>query len=319
MSQLKLAHAQIRFSCTQLIQELFQRSHVFRECLIEDYPTFLQLTVGIHQHTLPPPAAFAEKTKQLAISLTNDWYKKYGTAYKQLAMGYDFLKYHFKVDFTNLVPVTDEAKKEAKKKQLEAKRRILLDKYERMITGIEEKTQEIKENISKMQSCFDILVPRLDDEDALHAIFSAPTEGNTEESIVEDDEEQDADADGDGDDESIGAVYHDPMGVLTNALGSSRYKLTVDVSKDNPIQVIETPENTELFATLRESYRLIVSKQWPLATRWMDLLEDVDKEISDNQRERFEQIFKVVADLKESLLDAKIKSEDLGVNMETMY
>ncbi|KAF9160685.1 hypothetical protein DFQ26_005277 [Actinomortierella ambigua] len=318
MGQLKQAHAQIRYSCTQLIQELFQRSHVFRECLVEDYPIFLQLTVGIHQHSLPPPAAFAEKTKLLAISLTNEWYKKYGTAYKQLALGYDFLKYHFKVDFTNLVPVTKEAKEEAKRKQEEARQRVLLDKYERMTADIEDKTKDIKENINEMQSCFEILVPRLDNDDALHAIFGAPTENSEESSSDDYHEEHDIDKDDDG--EMVGGVYHDPMGVLVNALGSSRYKLTVNVSKDNPIQVIETPENANLFTALRESYRLIIGKQWPLVSRWMDLLEEVDKvALDDSQRERFEHTLNVVAELKESILDARMKSEDLGINIETMY
>jgi hypothetical protein len=74
----------IRFSSTQLIAELFQRSHVFRNLLVADYSIFLQLTVGIHQNTLPPPVVFAEKTKQLAVSLTNEWNNKYGAVYKQV-------------------------------------------------------------------------------------------------------------------------------------------------------------------------------------------------------------------------------------------
>ncbi|KAG0231524.1 hypothetical protein BGW42_000169 [Actinomortierella wolfii] len=302
MNQLKQKHAQIRYSCTQLIQELFQRSHVFRDCLVEDYPTFLQLTVGIHQHTLPPPVAFAEKTKQLAISLTNEWFKKYGTVYKQ-------------VDFTNLVPVTDEAKKEAKMAHEAARRRSLLDKYQWTVTEIEEKAQDIKENVRKMQSCFDILVPRLDDDDALRAIFGGELDDQEEKLVQENDEEQDDD----DANQMVGAVHHDPLGVFENALGSSRYKLTVNVSKTKPFEVTETPENTELFSSLRESYRLIISKQWPLVKRWMDLLENVDKEIADSERDNFEKILAVVADLKESLEDAKFKSEDLGVNMETMY
>ncbi|KAF9898720.1 High affinity Ca2+/Mn2+ P-type ATPase-like protein [Lobosporangium transversale] len=84
MIQLQRKHAQIRFSSTQLIAELFQRSHVFRELLVADYSIFLQLTVGIHQNPLPPPVLFANKTKQLAISLTNEWNAKYGSVYKQI-------------------------------------------------------------------------------------------------------------------------------------------------------------------------------------------------------------------------------------------
>ncbi|KAF9543920.1 hypothetical protein EC957_000371 [Mortierella hygrophila] len=324
MIQLKRKHAQIRYSSTQLIAELFQRSHVFRELLVADYPVFLQLTVGIHQHPLPLPVVFADKTKKLAISLTNEWHAKYGPVYKQIVLGYEFLRYHLKVDFSNLVPVTDEARSAEQRAQEELSRRIRQRKYEKAVVEIEEMSEDIQDNVRKMGSCFDILVPKLDDESALNAIFGAPTGSNI-------DKEQDTQGDDDVNDDSrmepddsdtaeqeVAWRQYDPMGVHDNALGTNRYKLTINVNRDNPVDVQESEDNAEVFTTLRECYRLIVKKHWPKVTEWMDVLMKADHEPGE-QRAEYDRLLKKAIDLKKSVTDAKSKSEDLGVNMETMY
>lgn len=145
--------------------------------MVADYSIFLQLTVGIHQNPLPPPAAFAERTKQLAISLTNEWNAKYGAIYKQVqvkylstvvacvvashfahtdpgslkvALGYEFLRYHLKVDFTNLVPVTEEARSAEKIAQEEMSRRLRQKKYEKAAVEMDEMADAIQENIRNM-------------------------------------------------------------------------------------------------------------------------------------------------------------------------
>jgi len=46
MQQLHIKHAEVRMSVCQMVNELFNRSHVFRELLIEDLQTFLDLTTG---------------------------------------------------------------------------------------------------------------------------------------------------------------------------------------------------------------------------------------------------------------------------------
>ncbi|KAF9933478.1 hypothetical protein FBU30_005319 [Linnemannia zychae] len=321
--QLKRKHAQIRYSSTQLIAELFQRSHVFRELLVDDYPIFLQLTVGIHQHPLPPPVVFADKTKKLAISLTNEWHAKYGPVYKQIALGYEFLKHHHNIDFTNLVPVTDEARSAEQRAQEELSRRIRQRKYEKASVEIDEMSDDFQENVRKMASCFDILVPKLDDENALNAIFGAPASAseNTNQSVQDDEEYKEDQADMGADDiadQEAAWRQYDPMGVHENALGSSRYKLTINVNKDNPVDVQESEENSEVFTTLRECYRLIVKKHWPKITEWMDVLMKADHEPGE-QRAEYDRLLKKVIDLKKCVTDSKGKSEDLGVNMETMY
>ncbi|KAI8351606.1 hypothetical protein B0O80DRAFT_499993 [Mortierella sp. GBAus27b] len=96
-----------------------------------------------------------------------------------------------------------------------------------------------------------------------------------------------------------------------------RNMLTIQVNKDNPVDVTETEENSELYATLCESYPLNVKKDWPIVTEWLDALMKVDH--GGEQRAEYDRLLKFAIDLKRGVADAKSKSEDLGINMETMY
>jgi hypothetical protein len=164
----------------------------------------------------------------------------------------------------------------------------------------------------------------LDDEDALNAIFGAPTGSSIDkEQNTQDENEATEENRLDMDDNNIAEQeaawqQYDPVGVRDNALGTNRYKLTISVNKDNPVDVQESEDNSEVFTTLRECYRLIVKKHWPKATEWMDVLMKADHE-SGEQRAEYDRLLKKAIDLKKSVTDAKRKSEDLGVNMDTMY
>lgn len=56
MDQLAKQHAEIRLSSFQIINELFTRSHIFRELLISDFQKFARLVTETDpHHPLPPP------------------------------------------------------------------------------------------------------------------------------------------------------------------------------------------------------------------------------------------------------------------------
>ena len=46
LSQLEREHAEVRRSTVQVIDELFHRSHCFRELLLADFQLFIELTLG---------------------------------------------------------------------------------------------------------------------------------------------------------------------------------------------------------------------------------------------------------------------------------
>lgn len=46
MTQLNKEHSEVRYSAFQIIDTLFQRSHVFRELILDDFQNFFQLVLG---------------------------------------------------------------------------------------------------------------------------------------------------------------------------------------------------------------------------------------------------------------------------------
>lgn len=168
------------------------------------------------------------------------------------------------------------------------------------------------------------MVPKLDDEDALNAIFGVPpgsSNGKEQGTQDEDEETEDSRMEMEGNnvaEQEAAWQQYDTMGIRENALGTNRYKLTINVNKDNPVDVQESEDNAEVFTTLRECYRLVVKKHWPKVTEWMDVLMKADHEPGE-QRAEYDRLLKKAIDLKKSVADAKGKSEDLGVNMDTMY
>uniref|UniRef100_A0A2C9M463 UV-stimulated scaffold protein A C-terminal domain-containing protein n=1 Tax=Biomphalaria glabrata TaxID=6526 RepID=A0A2C9M463_BIOGL len=93
MKQLTKNHSEIRLSAFQLADELFNRSHAFREILVLHLQQFLALTTALEVNKpLPPPSAAANKLKSETLLAIQRWYEKYGKGYRKLVHGYDYLK-----------------------------------------------------------------------------------------------------------------------------------------------------------------------------------------------------------------------------------
>ena len=63
------------------------------------------------------------------------------------------MRYHLKVDFTNLVPVTEEARSAEQRAQEEMSRRLRQKRFERVAREMEEKAEDIQDNLRKMVTC----------------------------------------------------------------------------------------------------------------------------------------------------------------------
>ncbi|NXA74353.1 UVSSA protein, partial [Thryothorus ludovicianus] len=159
VTRLQEEHAEMRLSAFQVVQELFARSHHFRTLLISNFQEFLELTVGIdHEQPLPPPKEVAQKLRKAAIKAVQDWHEKYGEAYKQLSLGYHFLKQNKKVDFQDVHArtVAERRREEEKQKRLE---NIYKEKVKRTEKEMEEMSQEIADTLTEMENCFQLLMP----------------------------------------------------------------------------------------------------------------------------------------------------------------
>ncbi|XP_071413074.1 UV-stimulated scaffold protein A [Pithys albifrons albifrons] len=159
LTRLHEEHAEMRFSAFQVLQELFARSHHFRTLVIASFQEFLELTVGIdHEQPLPPPKEVARKLRRAAIGAVQDWHEKYGDAYKQLSLGYHFLKQNKKVDFQDVHArtVAERKREEEKQKRLD---NIYKEKVKRTEKEMEEMSQEIADTLTEMENCFQLLMP----------------------------------------------------------------------------------------------------------------------------------------------------------------
>ncbi|NWU79580.1 UVSSA protein, partial [Onychorhynchus coronatus] len=159
LTRLQEEHAEMRFSAFQVVQELFARSHQFRTLLIANFQEFLELTVGIdHEQPLPPPKEVAQKLRKSAIKAVQDWHERYGEAYKQLSLGYHFLKRNKKVDFQDVHArtVAERRREEERQKRLD---NIYKEKVKRTEKEMEEMSQEIADTLTEMENCFQLLMP----------------------------------------------------------------------------------------------------------------------------------------------------------------
>ncbi|XP_040447893.1 UV-stimulated scaffold protein A isoform X1 [Falco naumanni] len=159
VTRLNEEHAEVRFSAFQIVQELFARSHQFRTLIISNFQEFLELTVGIDlEQPLPPPKQVAQKLRKAAIKSVQDWHEKYGEAYKQLSLGYHFLKNNKKVDFQDVHArtVAERRREEEKQKRLD---NIYKEKAKRAEKEMEEMSQEIADTLTEMENSFCLLMP----------------------------------------------------------------------------------------------------------------------------------------------------------------
>lgn len=98
MSHLVKQHAEIRLSTFQLTNELFHRSHVFRELLVSDFQKFVQLVAETDpHHPLPLPKPAAKQLKEKSLLAIREWNNKFGEGYPKLRLGFTYLKHNKKV------------------------------------------------------------------------------------------------------------------------------------------------------------------------------------------------------------------------------
>lgn len=98
MSYLAKDHAEIRLSAFQIIDDLFRRSHLFRELLLSDFQRFTHLVTGIDsKEPLPLPKAVASKLKEKSLLAIRQWHDKFGEGYPRLKISYNYLKTNRKV------------------------------------------------------------------------------------------------------------------------------------------------------------------------------------------------------------------------------
>jgi UV-stimulated scaffold protein A len=106
-TEIKKHHSEIRYSALQICDELFMRSHIFRQLLLDDFQLLFELALETNRsNLLPPPKEASIKLKQLAAQLIKKWYLKFGSEYKLLNLGFKYLKDTKRIDFETFNTLT---------------------------------------------------------------------------------------------------------------------------------------------------------------------------------------------------------------------
>jgi len=109
LSLLQKKHCVVRLNCVLIIDELFQRSHHFRDLLLEDFQAFVDFTLGSDpSKPLPPPVSQNKKLRTESIRKIKHWFLKFGDGYKKLRLSYNVLKQT--VDFDEMCLINDESR-----------------------------------------------------------------------------------------------------------------------------------------------------------------------------------------------------------------
>jgi len=157
--QLRRNHCVVRFNCVQIIDQLFHRSHSFRTSVIDDFQTYVDLTLGSDpSKPLPPPVSQNKKLRRESIKKIKEWHQKFGEGYKKLRLSFNFLKQI--VDFDDLSLINDEERLKQRERQ---------DKLARLwaerVRKVGEEVAEYEEDISNWFIRTDNLFLALDESE----------------------------------------------------------------------------------------------------------------------------------------------------------
>ncbi|KAL0398008.1 UNVERIFIED_CONTAM: UV-stimulated scaffold protein A [Sesamum calycinum] len=163
MSLMKRDHSQVRYLALLIIDELFMRSKLFRNLVVENLDQLLSLSVGFRRnHPLPAPASVASVLRSKAIEFLEKWNESFGIHYRQLRLGYDYLRNTLRFQFPNLQANAARVQQERREREMRTKE-ILLKKFESFRTKFSSIKEEIQSNIDEIDECLEIL--RKKDED----------------------------------------------------------------------------------------------------------------------------------------------------------
>ncbi|BAT87841.1 hypothetical protein LR48_Vigan09g163200 [Vigna angularis] len=268
MDLMKRDHAQVRYLALLIIDELFMRSKLFRTLVVENMDQLLSLSVGFRRNVpLPAPPAVATVLRSKAIEFLEKWNVTFGVHYRQLRLGYDYLKNTLRLQFPNIQANVERVRQERMERERRSKE-ILLSKYE-----------SLKENSSTIKAG---ILSTMDEIDECLDILHAKQEECVSDDILDSDEHGD---------------FH----------SLELQQLRLEALKEGE-KVYENSDNTVVFDTLRELYKLLVAKHLITIQEWISVLVRV--EVADN---RFrDSILKEFIDIRNRLKSVKSKCEEAG-------
>lgn len=148
---------QVRYLTLLIIDQLFMRSKLFRNLLVENMDDLLALSVGFRRtEPLPAPPAVASLLRSKAIEFLEKWNDSFGIHYRQVRLGFDYLKNTLRYQFPNLQENAARRERERRERERRSKE-ILLKKYETLKENFSSVKDEIQTTINEIGECLDIV------------------------------------------------------------------------------------------------------------------------------------------------------------------
>ncbi|TXG63035.1 hypothetical protein EZV62_010029 [Acer yangbiense] len=157
MDLMKRDHSQVRYLTLLIIDELFMRSKLFRTLVIENLDQLLSLSVGFRRNLpLPAPPAIATILSSKAIEFLEKWNASFGVHYRQIRLGFDYLKNTLRFQFPNLQANAARIQQERREREIKTKE-ILRNKFEILGQNLSTMKEEIQSTIDEIGECVDII------------------------------------------------------------------------------------------------------------------------------------------------------------------
>eukprot|EP01137_Pigoraptor_chileana_P028272 Opistho-2@11970 len=159
MARIQEPHSQVRLSGVLIIGELFVRSHLFRQLLVDEFQQLIQLCVGREpDHPLPKPQRAAEMLRDVAVRAIAEWHAKYGQHYRKLAIGYDFLRDFYCVDFETL-KVRDRIQQQREAEYAAKRLKAMQQRWDALSSELEDVALEVEKTLAEINEGLSLLLP----------------------------------------------------------------------------------------------------------------------------------------------------------------
>ncbi|XP_074579961.1 UV-stimulated scaffold protein A homolog isoform X1 [Curcuma longa] len=156
MFQMRKSHSQVRYLAVLIIDELFMRSKLFRSLLVIHFDQFLSLSVGFRRNMpLPPPLSIASNLQKMSIELLEKWNASFGIYYRQLRLGFEYLKNTLRYQFPNRIENAARLQQERREREIRTQQ-ILLNKFENLKENFPSIKSEIQSTIDEAEECLEI-------------------------------------------------------------------------------------------------------------------------------------------------------------------
>lgn len=267
-------HSQVRYLAVLIIDELFSRSKLFRGLWVQRFERFLLLSVGFRrEHPLPPPSDRASLLRSKTLEFLEIWNHKFGQHYRQLRLGYHYLKNILRLQFPNPNPNIDSRDADRQRQQRAARSQELLrSKFQTLSQNFPALKSEIHSTIDEIGRCFEILKQQQEEK-----------------------EKQ-------GDEDFEEYEYY-------TSSTSAKLRHIREEAMNEEQGLVESRDNEAVFDVVRELYKLLTTRHLPTIQEWLQVIMKVDLPDNNNASRS---MLKEVIDLRNTLQSARAKCEGLG-------